>query len=222
MTLLSAQTLSLKSGWNLVGAVEDINASEISCAQTVWTYDTNGTWSLYQTMNTSDNYGYPQLDNINQGTGFWVNANSDCSITSTKSGISSTLKYTDEYLNSEGVVYVLYRAWNETLDKAGDWTVSSLKMENGKTYETVGSFVDNPSLSDRTYIIEDGKIKENDNGDIWYETIISVNSDYIEGCSLEIDETYNGLICQEQAKTYRYFDETKAKAELQSRLYSNY
>ena len=75
---LFAGTVNINSGWNLVGAVEDVNPSNIECARTVWTFDGyNWNWSLYQTMNQVDNYGYTPLTQINKGQGFWVN--SECS-----------------------------------------------------------------------------------------------------------------------------------------------
>ncbi len=77
---LMATSVPLHSGWNLVGAVEGITPSSISCAKAVWRYD-NGNWMLYVKDDTSgDNYGFGKLEYIEKGEGFWVNADSNCDV----------------------------------------------------------------------------------------------------------------------------------------------
>lgn len=77
---LSAGTIPVNTGWNLVGAVDDINPSTVNCAKTIWTYNTDGTWNLYQNINSSDNFGFNPLTNIEKGVGFWVNSTCNTSI----------------------------------------------------------------------------------------------------------------------------------------------
>jgi len=63
-TSLYAGTLNMDSGWNLKGAIDDINTTSISTSecQSIWQYnDNNGTWSLYQTYSTISNYGYTPI-----------------------------------------------------------------------------------------------------------------------------------------------------------------
>ena len=120
--------------------------------------------------------------------------------------LNFTQQYSQEFLDSIGTTYVLYQ------DHANNnnWTVSSIRMSNGKVYESKDIFTTNPLLSNITYILtNDGKIQENDNGDIWYDVILDVNDDYIKGCTMEIDE-----YCSSDSITYTFFDLSKAQIAL--------
>ncbi len=83
---LFATSIPLNQGWNLVGAVNNIDPQSIGCAKTIWTYRDSG-WSLYVRDNSDqNNYGFPQVNTINAGEGFWVNADSSCNIDFSDSG----------------------------------------------------------------------------------------------------------------------------------------
>ncbi len=85
-TLLSAQTIDILNGWQLLGAKNDINVTEFdnSCVNYIWKYDTTNAatpqWQLH-IQNSSENHGYPQITSIKPGEGFWVKGNASCNIT---------------------------------------------------------------------------------------------------------------------------------------------
>jgi len=71
---LNAHTYDVKSGWNLLGAVEDINSSEFKgVASAIWSYR-DGSWAS----------AYPDTQNsnilLNSGRGFWIFANQNGSL----------------------------------------------------------------------------------------------------------------------------------------------
>jgi len=82
----SAYTLNIQPGWQLKGALSDINASQLnnSNIRSVWTYDSNTQkWRAYLPNNSSLNlskYGIENLQKIEEGEGFWVNAKSNVSV----------------------------------------------------------------------------------------------------------------------------------------------
>jgi hypothetical protein len=80
--MLFASSISVNEGWNLVGAVNNIDPSKIDCAKTIWVYnpDIPKKWSLYQTIDSSQNFGFDNLAYINKGQGFWLNSNCDTAI----------------------------------------------------------------------------------------------------------------------------------------------
>jgi hypothetical protein len=91
-------SLLYAGNWSLKGAVSNLDVTSdiqttTGCVRTVWTYDDNGTWSLYQTIDDSTNYGLNQLTIIKQGAGYWVN--STCPTTESDSDNTSGL---DQYL----------------------------------------------------------------------------------------------------------------------------
>ena len=88
--MLFSTTIPLNNGWNLVGAVEDINISQTACVKTAWMYDQyttmNSGWTLYTNTNygydTPSDYGYTEFDMITKSEGFWAyaDASAGCSI----------------------------------------------------------------------------------------------------------------------------------------------
>ena len=80
---LNAYQIDIKSGWQLKGALEDINVTDVFNEAeiiSVWTYnDENGKWRAYvPNMNVNlDSYGIEPLNIIHKGEGFWVNANNN-------------------------------------------------------------------------------------------------------------------------------------------------
>ena len=81
---LNAYQIDIKSGWQLKGALEDINVTDVfneSEIISVWTYDgNNNKWKAYLPNMNIDLSNYNNIEPLNvihQGEGFWVNANSD-------------------------------------------------------------------------------------------------------------------------------------------------
>lgn len=145
---LFAGTVNINTGWNLVGAVDDVSPSAIGCASTVWTYDAMMGWSLFQTMNQTDNYGYNPLTYINKGQGFWVNA--DC---------ASTIDFTDSTGTTTGSSLEMTTATANTL-QFGDFTVAYNTDYGDNWY---GVF--NIDLASSTISVSD--YEKNDDG-TWY------------------------------------------------------
>jgi len=80
-----AYTLNLNTGWQLKGALSDINVSELNNSNiiSVWTYDSNiQKWRAYIPNSSIDlsKYGIENLQKIEEGEGFWINAKSNVSI----------------------------------------------------------------------------------------------------------------------------------------------
>lgn len=86
-TLLAA-SVPVTTGWNLIGAVDNIDPSNIDCVKTAWVYDASDTtgnpWRLYTNTNagynTPDVYGYSSISTVTQGQGFWLNSSCDTSV----------------------------------------------------------------------------------------------------------------------------------------------
>lgn len=78
---LYATTITVPTGWSLLGAINGISPSQITCANTVWTYDSSGNWNLYvkNPGTVTNNYGFNPIIGINMGQGFWVNNTSGSS-----------------------------------------------------------------------------------------------------------------------------------------------
>ena len=86
---LNSQNLQIVPGWQLLGTISDVNITKSfnkSCIDIVWKYNTTSkSWSAYSPknsiqdiINSINNISY--LDTISQGVGFWVKANSSCTI----------------------------------------------------------------------------------------------------------------------------------------------
>jgi len=77
---LNAYQINIKSGWQLKGALEDINVTSVFNKPeiiSVWTYDDeNNKWRAYLPNTNIDlnKFGIKPLNTINKGEGFWVNS----------------------------------------------------------------------------------------------------------------------------------------------------
>lgn len=97
-----AQTITIpSSGWQLLGATEEINITkfnEAGCVDYVWKYDhtdTSNPWRLHIAnginYDTASNYS-PILESIGKGQGYWLkgNENAPCNINNTVTSSVST------------------------------------------------------------------------------------------------------------------------------------
>ena len=207
ITSLSAQTLEILPGWQLLGAASDINASTSfanSCIDIVWKFDSVAKkWSAYspkssiQTTLRSQNLGPFTL--IEKGKGFWVKANSSCSIDTTPTP----------------TLYDLL---------AGKTFYVVGKEENGDIW--YGKVVFNKTLTSLDYIPLVGdespeieRIQVEGNKIIWtsndgYTIVGEKKEDYIELIDYSNDDTI-------ESHTRAYFDKTKADAYYYSLTDSN-
>ena len=84
--VIFGQVLHLKSGWQLLGASEDIDPHTFTqkCAKFVWSYDIKDGWKVY--IDDNQTYSFPfdisQISLIKKGRGFWVKAKNSCDINS--------------------------------------------------------------------------------------------------------------------------------------------
>ncbi len=95
--LFSSDEIALKSGWNLVGASEEIDINQTfnnENISTVWRW-TGSKWEIYSPdtslSNLIKNYGINTLQKTNTFEGFWVSAKNDLNIQLTTSQSSFSL-----------------------------------------------------------------------------------------------------------------------------------
>ena len=80
------ETVSLKSGWNLIGVnYDNVSPSQLGSAEkvkTVWSWD-NGMWKIYSEdpdiNSLLESYGIEKFSELSSGSGYWVNIKSDIS-----------------------------------------------------------------------------------------------------------------------------------------------
>jgi hypothetical protein len=95
-SLLSGFEYQIQSGWQLLGAVEDITLSDIdkNCVPFVWGHNRDtGNWELYAPDKQHD---HTPLTTIHKGDGFWAFGNSDCTILQNSEPIISA-ENSDQY-----------------------------------------------------------------------------------------------------------------------------
>lgn len=69
-------TVDIRSGWNLLGATTTFSPEQLGCANTVWTYDSNGTWRMFgSNIMDENNYNHTKLSRLEPGVGYWVYSN---------------------------------------------------------------------------------------------------------------------------------------------------
>ncbi len=152
---LFATSIPLNQGWNLVGAVNNIDPQSIGCAKTIWTYR-NGGWSLYVRDNSDqNNYGFPQINTINAGEGFWVNADSSCNIDfSGSADVSPTV-------GSEYYAYGLYlrdRKSDEVYTVSNSLGTNSVIFDANTSTFTLSAFRDDNRDSRAGLVLYDSNI----------------------------------------------------------------
>ncbi len=94
-----AQNISILTGWQLFGAVEDINVSTFnnSCVDFVWKYDSNNVnnphWQLHiaNGINYSTASNYSPIESLNTGDGFWVQGNDSCNVSTSLVDTNTTI-----------------------------------------------------------------------------------------------------------------------------------
>ncbi|MEA1916996.1 MAG: hypothetical protein U9N42_05635 [Campylobacterota bacterium] len=133
-TSLSASTLMLNSGWNLVGsnvAYDDISTL-IPTANTVWSYK-SGKWSAVSPNGIYSealaNLGLNSLKSVESGTGFWVHVSEETSAT-----INGTLPESSNINVDTG--------WN-LVSLRGQYNLKSLKEFNNPDIKTIWKYKDN-------------------------------------------------------------------------------
>ena len=120
--VLFGASAQIHQGWNLVGAASGINPSQITSANTIWTFRA-GDWYLYKKNSTStNNYGQNKLNQINATEGFWVNAQND-----------DTINFQTDSSNM-GAIYSAYGLTFQDRKTDDRYTVSNSLGTNGVTF----------------------------------------------------------------------------------------
>lgn len=126
---LYATSIQVPAGWSLLGAINSITPSQITCANTVWTYNNSaGNWNLYvknPPSTVTNNYGFNSISGINVGQGFWVN---------NTSGSPCTLDFNS---TTPPTTPIYYNAFGQTfLDRKTDatYTVSNALGSNSVSF----------------------------------------------------------------------------------------
>jgi len=85
-SLVYSQDISIREGWQLLGATENIDTAlfdSSGCVDYMWKYDESNPsspWQVHISNGNSYNITVPTFDQIAEGEGFWVKGNSSCSI----------------------------------------------------------------------------------------------------------------------------------------------
>jgi len=107
---LFAQNISVSNNWQLLGAVEDINASifDGKCVDFVWKFNNNG-WQVHIANN--HNYTLPsnitEFNSLNKGEGFWIKGNGSCDIKTQEDSNQGASKDIKELLSDKSFYAVL-------------------------------------------------------------------------------------------------------------------
>ena len=167
---LNAYQIDIQSGWQLKGALENINVTDVFNKQeiiSVWTYDDeDNKWKAYLPNKDVDleKYGIKPLSTIHRGEGFWVNANNSLLI--------ETGNITNA--NDSNISYTGTITENNLVDKPTTFSLSDIANKTFKVF-VEGDFIEvtfnsngvaNITIDDKTYEakLENGIIKvyEND------------------------------------------------------------
>jgi hypothetical protein len=83
---LFAQDINIKLGWQLLGAVDDINVSKFdsTCVDYLWKYNSiapdGSNWQVHIANGVNYTHSYPQIVSLNMYEGYWIKGNSECTI----------------------------------------------------------------------------------------------------------------------------------------------
>ena len=107
---INAYQINIKNGWQLKGALENINVAKVFDKQeiiSVWAYDDeNNQWKVYlPNINIDlDKFGVKPLSTISKGEGFWINASNnlfiETNINENIQNIDENITYNDEESNT--------------------------------------------------------------------------------------------------------------------------
>ncbi|MFT5661093.1 MAG: hypothetical protein ACI9TV_001739 [Sulfurimonas sp.] len=133
-TMLRAD-INIKSGWQLLGATQDINTSifDSTCIDYVWKYDTtdinNLEWQIHVANAVNYNNSMTPITLLTKGEGYWVKGNSDCVIplAETIAAPTSTLKKTGQTNSYDTNIYSDSDEWWNIITQASIVTDGSVK-----------------------------------------------------------------------------------------------
>jgi len=215
-TSLFSQNFTLSNGWQLLGAIEDLNTSVFdgSCVDFVWGYDNSNPsapqWRVH--IANGKSYQIPSniglLDVLKRGEGFWVMSSGECDVESVETVTEETFKFTNDWLNGKTLYYVGYSDFGYD-DIGMKWNMGAMSFTQT---EVIWQEFDTPDsdLHDFNYsITSEGWISFLPASEDGTDTIKSVyiTEEYIRVC---IDYTCDSTDPMEQE--YFFFDFQKARA----------
>ena len=207
---LNAYQIDIKSGWQLKGALEDINVTDVFNKQeivSVWTYnDETNTWRAYvPNMNVNlDSHGIEPLNIIHQGEGFWVNASNNLVI---ETNISENIQNIDENVsNDEGNITTIIDTQNEE-NTTNEYNASEYVKYYYNNFYTLYDLnqylIKEPSPFEPNFLSEE------------YIMGINENGDYMDDYSY-IEESF----CIYYEDEYNYFCPIVVSSEYENEFYN--
>ena len=221
---LGAYTFNFQQGWQLEGAVSDMNLSVFQNVNvvSVWTYDyKNQKWRAYFPNQSIDlgKYGIEPLKQIKKGEGFWVNSVGSFSInvmdkdiqeaynqgyqdglnSATSQCSSSDVPPVDDINNSNNGNTLPYNPLDHLIDTPTDFNLSDIA---GKTFKIIyedeenGENTEYPLLTFNNNGIGHVSFSNDDNFTLKYDNgLIDVNSTYGDTLKFKkLAEDNNGII----------------------------
>ena len=91
--------IPIKTGWQLLGATEDINTTMFknTCINYMWKYDTtdalNPAWRVHIANGADYTHSYATMATLAKGEGYWVFGNADCVVETSSSSSSTSSVY---------------------------------------------------------------------------------------------------------------------------------
>ncbi len=82
-SLLSASAIQIQSGWQLLGATNDMDPAifDDTCVEYVLKYDaTTAQWQVHIANNKSYSHSNPEITSLNKGEGYWIKGSEACSV----------------------------------------------------------------------------------------------------------------------------------------------
>ncbi len=110
-SLLNAQVMDLKPGWQLLGATEDMSTKafdDSGCVDFVWKY-TDQKWQLHIANGKKYKYDGPTFDTLKKWEGFWVKASKECQVDTNTTQNNDNDNNNNQNGNSEEVSKALTR-----------------------------------------------------------------------------------------------------------------
>jgi hypothetical protein len=199
-------SISIKPGWNLLGAVTNIDTSVFpNSIKTIWRYK-GGEWFLHINSElksqSNNNFGFDELKNLQTGDGFWVFNDTSNIITvnndnNLQQDINTTLVCDLNLTNSKVYISVSKPLYDPivTVNTPDGIKVARKDYNNNWSFSTIANTTNNSQFTDSKYnllfTVYDSKIiSSKDCGETWSNpvNIATVNNINIGGGKLAVSQ----------------------------------
>ena len=151
---VNAYDYQVKPGWQQFGALSQLDDMTIfndKCVDYLWRYDNtdenNPIWRLHIANDVDYAYSGDTLTSLNRGEGFWLKANSNCTITVNTLDMAPTPPELSGNTDSGGDTNLVYKTCKEILDAGksvgdGIYTIDpdgEVGVLGSENYETSGA-----------------------------------------------------------------------------------